>query len=326
MMVHNGGYSFSVPNNGASGVDLFFVISGFIMIYSTSESFGDSGATMSFVRRRFVRVVPTYWIYTSVVVLLLVFAPGLFKSTVFDWRFTISSYLFLLFENSDGNIGTVLQTGWTLCYEFYFYLLFALLLNFARKYFLPICGGLFSIGYLLGITVEMPPWASVVTNPILFEFYLGAIIALVFIRGLYLPRPLAICTIVLGLCTILFFNTVSPGGWSRVVFWGLPGGAILLGALSLERLGLKTPPFLVALGGSSYSLYLVHPLLLPLMGKLWFKFSLALWLPPGVLLVTACAGAVTTGHIMYLVLEKPLIRWFSTQLKSEREQIVPASV
>ena len=76
MLVHNAGYVFEVSDLGAAGVDLFFVISGFIMVYTTHGSFGQPGASASFLRRRVIRIVPIYWLYTNVTVLLLAFAPA----------------------------------------------------------------------------------------------------------------------------------------------------------------------------------------------------------------------------------------------------------
>ncbi|MBV1932682.1 MAG: acyltransferase [Porticoccaceae bacterium] len=318
MMVHNGEYTFHVPNAGASGVDLFFVISGFIMIYTCSESFGNSGATALFVRRRFIRIAPTYWLYTSIVVLLLAFFPALFSSTTFHWNSVISSYLFLLSEIRENDIGTLLQTGWTLCYEIYFYIIFAILLNVPRKYFLPTCGSLFLTGYFLGLAVELPIWLSVVSNPILFEFLLGAILALVFLRGQHLSRPIAIAAIILGVCTILLVSKAPFGQWSRVIIWGLPGAAILFGAVSLEQLGLRFPKILVSLGGSSYTLYLSHTLLLPLTGKLWVKLSLAQWLPAEVLFLVAFTASIVTGHVLYLIIERPLTYWISSHIWAKR--------
>ena len=309
MMVHNGGYAFEVPEYGASGVDLFFVISGFIMVYTSSEAFCKPGAMRSFIRRRFIRIVPTYWFYTSVVVLLLVVAPALFSSTVFNWRVVISSYFFLLSEVRAGEIGTVLQTGWTLCYEVYFYLLFAVLLNFSKKYFLPVTIVVFFVGYLLGQWTALPSWLLVVSNPILFEFVLGCVIALMFNRGLYLSYSWSFIAIILSVFTIVFVEDASLGSWSRVIYWGIPGGLILWSAISLEMKGFKTPKLLVALGGSSYTLYLVHPLFLPFVGKVWAKFSIAPLLSGEVLFVIALVGSVVIGHIMYLLIEKPMTRW-----------------
>ena len=316
MMVHNGGYSFSIPIFGASGVDLFFVISGFVMVYTTQGDFGQPNSTMSFIRRRVIRVVPIYWFYTTVLVLLLVMFPGLFTSLKFEWPHTIFSYLFLLSKNNAGIVGTVLQTGWTLCFEMYFYLLFALLLVLPQRFFLPVAGVVFVAGITLGeLAGPMPPWLTVTANPILLEFYLGAVIASIYLNGFVLTRPWALAAITAAIATIFLSENVDQGQWPRVIFWGLPGGALLLGAISLERAGLQTSRILVSLGNSSYSLYLVHPFLMPALGKTWSALHLGDVLPPALLFISSFCICILAGHLSYLFLEKPATQWLSRRWK-----------
>ena len=317
MMVHNAGYSFSIPGFGASGVDLFFVISGFVMVYTMRGAFRQPNSTMSFVRRRVIRVVPIYWFYTTLLVLLLVLLPGLFSNLKFEWQHVISSYLFLLSKNNVGYVGTVLQTGWTLCYEMYFYFLFAILLLLPQKLFLPVAGSVFMAGIALGEFADpLPVWLTVTTNPILLEFYLGAVIAFLYLNGLRLTRPWALAVIASGIATILFSdNVVQHGQWQKVIFWGLPCGALLLGAVSLEHAGLRIPRLLVALGNSSYSLYLVHPFLIPALGKTWWAFHLGNTLSPFVLFISGFCIAILAGHASYLAIEKPITQWLSHRWK-----------
>lgn len=318
MMVHNGGYSFSIPIFGASGVDLFFVISGFVMVYATQGDFAQPNSTMSFIRRRVIRVVPIYWFYTTVLVLLLVLFPGLFTSLKFEWPHTISSYLFLLSKNNAGIVGTVLQTGWTLCFEMYFYLLFALLLMLPQRFFLPVAGIVFVAGITLGeLAGPLPAWVTVATNPLLLEFYLGAVIASIYLNGYFLTRPWALASIAAGIATIFLSENVDQGQWPRVIFWGLPGGALLLGAISLERAGLQTSRILVSLGNSSYSLYLVHPFLMPALGKTWTALHLGNTLPPVALFALGYCISLLAGHISYLAIERPVTHWLSRVWKAK---------
>ena len=310
MMNHNAGYSFAFSDIGACGVDLFFAISGFIMIYTAYRSFGQRGASYDFLRRRIIRIVPAYWLYTSIVALLLFFVPHLFSSTKFEWKTVLSSYLFLLSEIRPNETGTILQTGWTLCYEVYFYLMFAILLIFPRNYFLTLAGIIFLFGIGLGAQTELPPWGTVATNPILFEFFFGGVIAFLFINGYFLSRTLAWTAIVSGILSIILINQITFGAWSRVVYWGLPCCAILYGAVSLERGGITVPKLFVALGDSSYSLYLVHPLILPVLGKTWHMLLL-FWLPPTLLFLLSFIGTLFAGHVLYQHIEKPLTDWLS---------------
>jgi peptidoglycan/LPS O-acetylase OafA/YrhL len=315
MLGHNGGYSLPTRHfgeTGASGVDLFFVISGFIMIYTTHESFGRPHATAGFLRRRAIRIIPIYWFCTTLLVLLLAFFPALFLEVKFSWTNVVSSYLFLLSRISNGNVGTVLQTGWTLCFEVYFYLVFALLLNLPQKLFLVSSGCLFLAGIAVGTTSGSPPaWATVAMDPILFEFLIGSAIAFAFIRGNSLPPLLATATIITGVAMIAATGDLGFGKWTRVVSWGLPGGFILFGAISLERAGIKVPRIFVSVGDSSYSLYLVHPFVVPALGKLWMAQHLSERLPPVILFVLAFSASIVTGYVLYHSVERPMTRWLS---------------
>lgn len=306
MLVHNAGYSIYVPEIGASGVDLFFLISGFIMVYTNFGAFDQPGAATSFIQRRAIRIVPMYWICTTVVVTLLAFAPRLFSSVEFTWTYVISSYIFLLSENSAGQIGTVLQTGWTLCFEAYFYILFAVLLNWPRRYFLIASGAVFAAGVVLGRLVpHVPVWMTVATNPILLEFYLGAALAFLFLNGHSLSRVPAIAAASLGIGILGVTGNANLGIWNSVVCFGLPYAAILLGALSLDRIGIKVPKLLVSLGDSSYSLYLIHPFILPALGKFWLASHLSERTSPLVLGMIAFSCALFAGHLVYLLIERP---------------------
>jgi exopolysaccharide production protein ExoZ len=316
MLTHNAGYSVSASSLGASGVDLFFVISGFIMVYTSYGAFQQPAASLSFVRRRAIRVAPIYWLYTTLVVCLLAFAPGLFSETQFDWGHVISSYLFLLSENTVGRIGTVMQTGWTLCFEVYFYAVFAILLTLPRRAFLSTAGALFSAGILIGLVTEPAPWATVATNPIVLEFYFGAVVAFLFLNGLILTRPLALAAIILGLAVVVMTKDADIGIWTRAVCWGLPASALLLGAVSLEHRGMEVRRPLVALGDSSYSLYLVHPFVVPAVGKLWVAMRLSEHLSPALLFAIAFGLSLTAGHLSYLVIERPVTRWLLRTWKS----------
>jgi peptidoglycan/LPS O-acetylase OafA/YrhL len=325
MLAHRAGYSFNESNFGASGVDLFFVISGFIMMYTTAESFHEPSAPLAFMQRRIIRIVPLYWLCTTGVVLLLAFFPRLFTTVAFDWRAVVSSYLFLLSRNSTGFIGTVLQTGWTLCFEFYFYLVFALLLFWPRKFFWFASAAIFAGGIGLGnLSGNLPPWATVATDPILLEFYFGTVIGLLFIKGVTVTRPLSFIAIIIAIAAIGMTGNVIQGGWTRVVCWGLPGAAILIGAVSLERTGLTVPRFLVALGNSSYSLYLTHPFVLPVFGKLGFAWHVSEKVSPFTFGLLAFVTSLFVGHAVYRFVERPAIRLLSKAwaIPDERSKIV----
>jgi peptidoglycan/LPS O-acetylase OafA/YrhL len=304
MLVHNAGYSFAYTGHWSAGVDLFFVISGFVMVYTHSADFGTRGASLSFTRRRVIRIAPLYWLITTIVVVLLIAAPRLFASIELDWTNVACSYLFLLSANSIGDVGTVTQTGWTLCFEAYFYLVFTALLLLPRHYFLVVAGAVFGIGLVIGASsLPVAPWATVAVRPLILEFYLGTVIAFLFLRGHSLPAAGAVFAIVLGISGIALVDATND--WKRVLFWGGGSGLVLAGAVSLEHFGIRVPRTLIALGASSYSLYLVHPLVVPPIGKVWATAGLSNLsaFAPGTL---AFAAALLIAHGVYLWIEKPM--------------------
>jgi exopolysaccharide production protein ExoZ len=318
MLVHNAGYLFSFPGTGTVGVDLFFLISGFIMVYAQFDDFQTPGASASFVRRRIIRIAPLYWIATTLTVALLVIVPQLFSSISLNWNNVLCSYAFLLSPNSRGDIGTVIQTGWTLCYEFYFYAVFAALLLLPRKHFLIAAGLIFVIGLLVGASgAQLPPWATVATNPLIMEFYLGSIFAFLFLAGFSLPSGLAIVAIVLSIAGILIAGDAVSENWKRLVLWGIPCGIILAGAVSLERI-VSVPKILVALGASSYSLYLVHPFVLAAFGKAWSLMHLSAKVPAIIPGLIAFSTALIVAHGVHLWLEKPMTKWLLNVIPHRR--------
>jgi exopolysaccharide production protein ExoZ len=307
MLTHNAGYDFPAFTNGSAGVDLFFVISGFVMIYAHANDFGQRGAFASFTRRRLIRVAPLYWIATTITVVMLLIAPRMFATISFDYRNVICSYFFILSSNSLGDVGTVTQTGWTLCFEAYFYLIFGILLMLPRRYFLVAACFIFGTGLMIGL-LDLPiaPWASVATRPLTLEFIFGAIIALLFMRGFSLHSWIAVGCMVLGAAVIIL--RVPGSDWARIATWGLSSGLILAGALSLERLDPRIPRLMLALGASSYSLYLAHPFVMAAFGKAWAILRLSS-IPPIVPGVIAFCLALAVGHGVFLVVEKPLTEW-----------------
>ena len=308
VLIRKAGYPPTFSVVGAAGVDLFFVISGFVMMYTHFDAFKMPGAPASFVRRRVIRVAPLYWIVTTATVALLIAVPNAFSTVKLDWVNVVFSYFFLLSQMPSGDINTVVIVGWTLCFEAYFYFVFALLLNFPRRFFLPAFGLIFCVGLLIGAFYNVPPWATVAVRPLIFEFYFGAVLAYLFVAGFALPAGIAILVIVLGAAATVFTDPANDD-WLRILVWGAPAGLMVAGAVSLERVDIRVPKILVALGASSYSLYLTHPFAISAAAKAWSFFHLTERVPaylPGAILFCTALGV---GHGVYLYLEKPMTDW-----------------
>src|SRR5579864_8177356 len=119
---------FSIWLNGVTGVDIFFVISGFVMMISTTPLLTTAHPERTFFARRVERIVPMYWLVTTVKVLALLAAPTIAIVGLGRWWHVLGSYLFFPTRSPIGAYGTVLAVGWTLVFEMFFYVLFTIVL------------------------------------------------------------------------------------------------------------------------------------------------------------------------------------------------------
>lgn len=143
---------------GRAGVDIFFVISGFIMVWISGNKFGTPGAHRDFIARRIIRVVPIYWMYTLLMTALALAFPHLIsqgKTVGIDH--VIASLTFIPWENSAGEVKPILSVGWTLNFEMYFYVLFGVLLLAEEAYLLPLLSLLLLGGMAAGRMLEGSP-------------------------------------------------------------------------------------------------------------------------------------------------------------------------
>lgn len=165
---------------GDAGVDLFFVISGFVMLYVHRNDFGQPGAVTGFFKKRITRIVPLYWLLTTVAVSVTVLSPGLFTThyAAADPAWVAGSYLFLPIPAPGRELSPVIGVGWTLNYEMFFYLVFGVLLTLPRPAALPFLLASFTVLVGLGVALApAAPWAKFATSWLLLEFLLGIGIA-----------------------------------------------------------------------------------------------------------------------------------------------------
>lgn len=302
---------------GAAGVDLFFIISGFVMVQSTRYAFQKPGAGRKFLARRFIRIVPLYWLYTSLM-LILVLLPSTLKSTSFSAIYTLKSFLFIPALNPTNGLNLpLLPQGWTLSYEVYFYLIYSVLLFFPRKQ-LPVT---LSILFLLSIGSShlihlQDPVLEVLTNPMLLEFVLGCYLAFLLDR-LNLSSRTAFLTLTSGIILLLLSSFTTLGTEHRLFTWGIPMALVATGFVFLEK---NAPPhfprFLLEMGNSSYSTYLSHVFVLLIIATLLKKDLLPpSFLPNDLIAILSIILCLSCGHISYLTLEKYLSNNFLKQFR-----------
>ncbi|MEZ5875697.1 MAG: acyltransferase [Hyphomicrobiales bacterium] len=247
-----------LPDIFQSGVDLFFVISGFIMVYVTAKA---GSSALHFFKMRVVRIVPLYWLYTFATAALVLALPQLFKTTEFTVPHFIQSLLFIPHWGPSGSLSPLILLGWTLNYEMFFYATFAIAMALSASRRVPLTIGMLLIMPILAVFVDFTGSAAgeFYSNDIVLEFMFGMLLAPLFLNG-YLDR-----VGVLGGATLVTagFVGLCIGGHHldqvRVLIFGIPAALIVAGALSIEatRRVEKAQPFLL-LGDASYSIYLAH--------------------------------------------------------------------
>lgn len=310
---------FHIPlfRNGSWGVDIFFVISGFIMALVTAKSGRD------FFAKRVFRVVPLYWLGTVGVFCIALLMPNLLDNTTADVTGLIKSLLFIPYQKGE-YVQPLLFLGWTLNFEMFFYLLFALSMAISHRYRLLICSGLILVLVVLGLVVKFDTVIpAFYTSEILAEFVLGMGCYAVYARTQAWraagpstrTRTVLVVLGIACLATLPLSTHLAPI-LGRTVCWGIPA---TLGFLAITHglSGAHLPRGIVLIGDASYSLYLFHPYVMKVFNKVFHVFD-----APGVLaylmtpLTIGLCYAVAIG--MYRLVELPMTRWLRDRFLGQR--------
>jgi exopolysaccharide production protein ExoZ len=297
-----------VLSYGGRGVDLFFVISGFIIFYA---SHGANLTPTAFLRRRVERIVPLYFFVIFTVTVLAMTLPATFGAT--DWytpRHILKSLAFIAF--TDGDM-PVVYVGWSLEYEMYFYLAAALLMAATRdawRNIAVIFSALAIVGRIPGVEAALGNYAFFV-DPIILEFVLGVIVGHVFATG-RVGWPM----LVAAACAIAAVLVTDPT--QRVIVSGIPAALLVAGAAFVSR-RRTTPSWLeralARLGDASYSIYLAQVETVTLAGAA--IAGLIPSIPPLLLLTVTTVIVVAFGLLLNVAVERPLLR-FSRRLGASR--------
>jgi exopolysaccharide production protein ExoZ len=266
LITHSGFYaserldrSFQYWKTGAAGVDLFFVISGFVMVYSSVNLIGARKGWLLFSQRRIIRIVPMYWLATTIKLVLMVLAGEFVLHARFSPLDTVMSYLFLPTRNSDGLFFPLLGVGWTLNFEMLFYLLFAVALFLRASVFKFVGVILFILAAGALFRQDNWPAFSFYLNPIVLDFFFGMLIARACLRGKHLPRGAAVLSVFAGLLLLLVFPVTI---WHTSLA-GVAAAMVIGGLVGLEAWLTWIPGWLIYLADASYVIYLFHPLVAP---------------------------------------------------------------
>jgi exopolysaccharide production protein ExoZ len=313
---------------GKAGVDIFFVISGFIMVFVTSSR---ETSPRDFLLRRIIRIVPLYWFFTLLVICDGLIYPAAMLNNDIVWPHIFLSFLFIPHINPiTGSTEPFFKLGWTLMYEMYFYAVFAclLLLHPLSKRMIVMLFWAVGASLLFELT---KPWHAipvVYMNPIILEFVMGAFIAFAYLNG-YLKRfdptlsflLVLICAASIVLTPFTDDTEFIYRSTLRPIVYGIPAAAIVLGLLAFEKAGrLRKLPWLMLMGDASYSIYLSHTTTLTLFRVLTKLMRVPVQKPivGGALVLAAVICAIFAGILVYRYIELPLTSWLKSLTRRPR--------
>ncbi|HEX8623193.1 MAG TPA: acyltransferase [Allosphingosinicella sp.] len=322
-----------VPRSGlfahfpwVGGVDLFFVISGFIMMWLTWGRFGESGAASRFLLRRMIRIVPPYWFFTTLMVAAVLLASRHIRNTTLEAAPVVTSYAFLPWPRpSDGKLNPILSQGWTLNYEMFFYAAFAAALclrNGLRWLVLAFI-------LLAALHYAVPDdWfvLKFYTDPIILEFLVGIGIAHIYMRGVQVPLWGSVALAGLAVLAFEAARLLPHFDGDRALTLGLPASLLFL-SLALRPEPPRQGPvrrFLRLGGDASYTLYLSHTFTATAMAIAWRRLGFE---DPWLELAVAIVAGIAVALLLYHFLERPatdaLSRAADLSRPKEAERVAP---
>ena len=283
---------------GNSGVDLFFVISGFVMIYTQWQK---PKPAYEFFKNRVFRIVPLYWALTLAFATIYIVMPSAFRDTSITITDYVSSLLFVSNIVADKN--PLLFIGWTLEYEMLFYVLFSIGILFPSKF----------VKFLFPVTVLISLALFTEVDFIVLEFIFGMIAAVIFLK---VPSVKFALPVFLAGVIMLGADVFSESDLHRSLKWGIPSFFIVLSACYLRQLKNR---ILILLGDASYSIYLIQIFTIAIF------YKLTRWIPefvPNDFIIVSCViFTAIAGIMLYYMFEMPLVKltkkiWGTSPYKS----------
>lgn len=281
----------SFIDNGSFGVDIFFCISGFIMMYVTHLS------TERFMIKRLIRIVPLYYFITLVTWISALLIPGMFENTPTDMIYLLKSCLFLtpMFGGPDKPL---VKVGWTLNYEMLFYVIIWISMHISKKY-----RGIIASGII--VTLVIAGKLTGTNNVIMIEFIYG-ILAYEILKNIDYSKKLSKVEISILLYSVAFIMygfmaavkyLPSMEGVTRIISYGIPA-FILYMCVFIAGFNKKIPSICVYLGNISYSIYLLHYFVARLFNRYGGD------MPEPFVVIMVVAITVGLGAVCYNIFEK----------------------
>jgi exopolysaccharide production protein ExoZ len=288
---------------GSQGVQIFFIISGFVMCLSGGSVVANLTSAKLFLQRRFIRILPLYWIFTTIKLLAALVFVNVAMHNRPEFLYTIASYLLFPMHSDDGGIVPLHAVGWTLLHEMFFYYLFAIGLALGRS---PVFFSSISIVLLWVIGLIFPTetaWIKVCVSEINLHFIFGMYFAILYKKNFKLP--LKIIFPILALSVILL---VTPDVYyyqlSVVKKFNISAILFVFSFIATDfNYFKKLRSLLIKGGNSSYSMYLMHPIFAPAACVGLYKIGIQ---STFILFTSSLIFCIVLSYYLYLYVEVPL--------------------
>jgi exopolysaccharide production protein ExoZ len=302
------------PNFGLFGVDIFFVISGFVMALVTTKNTNPT----TFFLNRLIRIVPLYWILTTCLVAVILIAPNLLGSTTLNLANFLKSLFFIPYFKESHLIQPFLFVGWTLNYEMLFYLCIATGLMLSSRHYLAIAiSALVLIYLMLGLLADSPLLNGFFGNLKIFEFVLGIFAFKIYRLGYLKNIPYLFGFLISASCLLfMIYAEIKQIKIDSFFLYGIPSFFLLLSAISLESLMdspvVKTISTFV--GDTSYAIYLSHAFVIEFIRKVVMKHVDFLQHYMSIVIIISLSASILVGYILHRFLDLPLQHYFKRTL------------
>ncbi|MDR2583302.1 MAG: acyltransferase [Fibromonadaceae bacterium] len=258
---------YNLPNFGHFGVDIFFIISGFIIAYMVSKN------TEYFFIKRIIRIVPLYFLVTIVITLAAIDSLNFISRTI-----SVSDFIRSIFfvPSESGNSGSpIISQGWTLNYEIFFYVIVTFCIIFAKKYITIICSLILAL-IIIGLNWLNPENYIMAyykeTMSLEFIYGIGLYHFYKYVNTSKIQFNKTAKIIILPALAIISYGALIFNNFashSEYLFRGIPALILVASILFLEEniKNTKIIQFGVKLGEASYTMYLIHFLIINFLGK-----------------------------------------------------------
>lgn len=317
---------------GDSGVNIFFVLSGFIIFYVHKGDIGKKIKFLPYLIKRFSRIYPAYWLITLILITLHFLLPQFGAGNERETKNILFSLLLLPQTHAP-----IIHAAWSLSHEIFFYLAFSLLVILSFKIIMPLLffialgSALGTVYSLQGITIFENPFLNLLFSYHNFEFILGCLSAYLVLNYKIKGEKILFALGSTLLLSMIIFERIN-GDMSalRLFGYGIPAFLIITALTSHE---LKKslilpriffPKIFLLLGDASFSIYITHQLLISGIGRTLMSLGLVKMTGPFAVIIIVTILTLLIGCIFHLIIEKPLIhysrigllKWYTARNKS----------